>query len=240
MLPFFLSFWVKAQDKQSYIYSLPESKIADSDHKIEINKKGDTVFVAHYKVQDLKNRSNQDFIKTYKGTPFFKNGWYRGKVKTDSGMEWEFVMAYNIQKEEVYLSSDPKLDATVMRPAYFTMEGHTFRQFKNQYYEVIYEGKNQVWKEYICTLYFSKSQQRTGYEAEGSSDEYDGEFVKSTKYYLNQKGRLVGIPSGKRGFKLFGEHQKTVAEYAKLHKIKLDSEKGLVNVWGYYESLLNQ
>ncbi|NBB19041.1 hypothetical protein GVN20_06710 [Runella sp. CRIBMP] len=234
---FFLCFWAKAQENKPYNYIVPESKIADSDHTIEVNKKGDTVFIAHYKGQDLINRSNQDFVRTYKGTPFFKNGWYRGKVQTGTGMEWEFVMAYNIQKEEVYLSNNPNMEATVMRPVSFTMAGHTFRQYKNQYYEVIYEGGSQIWKEYGCTLVFSKSGQRTGYEAEGGVNEYDGEFVKTVKYYLKEGDKLREIPSKNRLFKLFGAKSNDVKNYAKTKGLNLSKETNLVSLFRYYDSL---
>lgn len=234
----FWCFWAKAQERQQPInYIVPESKIADSDHTIEVNKKGDTVFIAYYKGQDLINRSNQDFVRTYKGTPFFGNGWYRGKVQTGSGMEWEFLMAYNVQKEEVYLASIPGQEATVMRPASFTLLGHTFRQYKNQYYEVIYEGESQLWKEYQCTLYSGKSGQRTGYEAEGGVNEYEGEFVKSVKYYLKEGNRLREIPSKNRVFKLFGKKSTDVKNYAQNAKLNLSAEHSLVTLFRFYDSL---
>ncbi|MBV5280616.1 MAG: hypothetical protein J0651_05110, partial [Actinobacteria bacterium] len=41
----------------------------------------------------------------YKGTPFFKNGWYKGVLLTDNGASLNFTMAYNVQKDEVYMVS---------------------------------------------------------------------------------------------------------------------------------------
>lgn len=232
-----LGFSSNSQEKSGYNYFVQDIKTPDNSTQIEINKKGDTVLVAYYKVNNLISRSNQDFTKVYKGTPFFRNGWYKGVLRTDNGASLNFTMAYNIQKEEVYLASIPGQDATVMRPQSFTLLGHTFRQYKNQYYEVIYEGGSQLWKEYQCTLHLSKSGQRTGYEAEGGVNEYDGEFVKSVKYYLKEEDRLKEIPSKNRLFKLFGDKSADVKNYAKNAKLNLSAEHSLVTIFRFYDSL---
>lgn len=237
-LLFFGCFCAIAQEKQQpYNYFVREARITDLGHEIEVNKKGDTVFIAHYREQNQINGSNQDFIKTYKGTPFFRNGWYRGKFQTDTGMEWEFLMAYNIQKEEIYLSGGPNQDATVMRPPSFSMQGHTFRYFKNQYYEVIYEGESQLWKKYECTLHFNKSEQRTGYEVEGGANEYDGDFLKSAKFYLKEGNKLRELPTKNRLFRLFGAKSDDVKNYAKTKGINPGTEHSLVSLFKFYDSL---
>lgn len=74
-----------SQEKNVYNYFVQVIKTPDSNTKIEINKKGDTVLVAYYNTQDLINRTNQEFVKVYKGTPFFKNGWYKGALLTNNG-----------------------------------------------------------------------------------------------------------------------------------------------------------
>ena len=65
-----------------YDYFLRKMQIAgSSDSKIVVNKNnGDTTFQAYYNSRDVVNNTQQEFTKIYKGTPFFKNGWHKGKI----------------------------------------------------------------------------------------------------------------------------------------------------------------
>jgi hypothetical protein len=232
-----LGFPSNSQDKSGYNYFVQDIKTPDNSTQIEINTKGDTVLVAYYKINNLISRSNQEFTKVYKGTPFFRNGWYKGVMRTDNGASLNFTMAYNIQKDEVYLVNDPTQEAKSIKPTEFEMEGHTFKQFKDRYYEFIYEGKSLIMKEYQCILQLNSSAQKTGYEPEGGASEYEGEFLKSAKYYLKNENKLKEIPLNKRVFKLFGEHSKTVEAYAKSNELRPNKEGGLLAIFKYFDSL---
>jgi hypothetical protein len=223
-----------------YDYFLRKMQIAgSSDSKIVVNKNnGDTTFQAFYNSRDVVNNTNQDFVKTYKGTPFFKNGWYKGKISTESGKDMEFLMAFNLQKNELYIVENINKDAITIKPESFTIVGHHFSKFENAYYEVVHISKNTLLKEYSCVLQ-SNSGEKTGYEASGGVGEYEGEFIKSNKYFILKDEAVVQLPKGKHFFNLFGEKKPLVEKFVKENKTNLKSENGLVSTFKYYDSLEN-
>jgi hypothetical protein len=220
-----------------YDYFLRKIQIAgNSDSKIIINKNnGDTTFQAYYNSRDVVNNTQQEFTKTYKGTPFFKNGWYKGKISTESGKEMEFLMAFNMQKNELYIVEDEKKDAIAIKPESFTILGHHFSKFGNAYYEIIHISKNTLLKEYACVLHSSNTE-KTGYD---SSGEYEGEFVKSSKFFILKDESVVKLPRGKNFFNLFGDKKLLIEQFIKNNKINLKTENGLVSTFKYYDSLEN-
>jgi hypothetical protein len=220
-----------------YDYFLRKIQIAgSSDSKIVVNKNnGDTTFQAYYNSKDVINNTQQEFTKTYKGTPFFKNGWFKGEISTQSGKDMEFLMAFNMQKNELYIVEDVKKDAVAIKPETFTILGHHFSKFENAYYEVVYISKNTLLKEYSCVLH-SNNTEKTGYDP---SSEYEGEFVKSSKYFILKDESLVQLPRAKNFFNLFGDKKLLVEQYAKINNINLKSENGIVSTFKYYDSLEN-
>lgn len=220
-----------------YDYFLRKMQIAgSSDSRIVVNKNnGDTTFQAYYNSRDVVNNTQQEFTKTYKGTPFFKNGWYKGKISTESGKDMEFLMAFNMQKNELYIVEDVKKDAITIKPEAFTILGHHFSKFENAYYEIIHISKNTLLKEYSCVLHSSNTE-KTGYEASG---EYEGEFVKSSKFFILKDESVVQLPKGKNLLNLFGEKKPLIEEYIKTKNINLKSENGLVSAFKYFDSLEN-
>ena len=220
-----------------YDYFLRKIQIAgSSDSKIVVNKNnGDTTFQAYYNSRDVVNNTHQEFTKTYKGTPFFKNGWYKGKISTESGKEMEFLLAFNIQKNEIYIVEDVKKDAIAIKPESFTILGHHFSKFENAYYEIIHISKNTLLKEYACVLHSSNTE-KTGYD---SSGEYEGEFVKSSKFFILKDESVVKLPRGKSFFNLFGDKKNLVEQYARANNINLKTENGLVSAFKYFDTLEN-
>lgn len=220
-----------------YDYFLRKMQIAgSSDSRIVINKNnGDTTFQAYYNSRDVVNNTQQEFTKIYKGTPFFKNGWYKGKMSTESGKDMEFLMAFNMQKNELYIVEDINKDAITIKPEAFTIMGHHFSKFENAYYEIIHISKNSLLKEYSCVLH-SNNTEKTGYE---SSGEYEGEFVKSSKFFILKDESVVQLPRGKNLLNLFGDKKPLVEQYVKTNNINLKTENGLVSTFKYYDSLEN-
>lgn len=223
-----------------YDYFLRKLQIqGSSDSKIVVNKNtGDTTFQAYYNSRDVVNNTHQDFIKTYKGTPFFKNGWYKGKISTESGKDMPFLMAFNLQKNELYIVENINKDAIAIKPEAFTIMGHHFSKFENAYYEVIHISKNTLLKEHSCVLHSSNTE-KTGYEASGGVGEYEGEFVKSAKYFILKDDSVIQLPKNKHFFNLFGEKKPLVEQYVKTNNINLKSENGLVSTFKYFDSLEN-
>lgn len=229
------------QTNNKYDYFLRKIQVADnSDSKIIINKSnGDTTFQAYYNARDVVNNTHQEFTKTYKGTPFFKNGWYKGTINAENGKSMEFLMAFNEQKNELYVVEDPQRDAITIKPEAFTIAGHHFSQFNKAYFEVVYIGKYTILKEHSCTLNSNSTVEKTGYEVSGGVGEYEGEFVKSSKYFTLKEDEVVQLPKGKQLFSLFGEKKPLVEEYTKVNKISLKSENGIVSIFKYHDSLEN-
>lgn len=238
MLLFLFSEQVFGQiTNNKYDYFLRKMQVAgSSDSKIVLNKNtGDTTFQAYYSSRDVVNNTQQEFTKTYKGTPFFKNGWYKGKMSTESGKDMEFLMAFNVQKNELYIVEDINKDAIAIKPEAFTIMGHHFSKFENAYYEVVHISKNTLLKEHSCVLHSSNTE-KTGYEASG---EYEGEFVKSSKFFILKDESVIQLPRGKNIFNLFGDKKPLVEQYVKANNINLKTENGLVSTFKYYDLLEN-
>jgi hypothetical protein len=228
-----------AQERRSlYEFNTRQVKIPNYDAKIEINpKNGDTMLVNYYKTQDPLIKTNNQFTKTYKGTPFFKNGWFDGSLRLDNGNAVTFFMAYNVQQGEIYVVTDIEKEATVIRPAEFTLRGHTFVRYKSGYYEAIYTDKSTLFKQYECKLELSQAEQKIGYETSGGNSEYEGVFIKSEKYYVNVGDKIKLIPLNKRFFKLFKTRQNEVQNYAKTHNIKPNKASSIIALFQYYDTL---
>jgi hypothetical protein len=231
---------IYAQSNNKYDYFLRKIQIpGSSDTKIIVNKNGDTTLQAYYNSRDVVNNTHQEFTKTYKGTPYFKNGWYKGKINTESGKNMEFLMAFNIEKNELYVVKDPNKDAIVIKPESFTIAGHHFSQFNKAYFEVIYISKNTILKEHSCNLSVNGSVEKTGYEVSGGVGEYEGQFVKSSKYFILKQDEVVQLPKSKNLLHLFGDKKDVVENYIKINKVNLKSDNGIVSVFKYYDSLEN-
>ena len=205
--------------------------------KIVVKSNGDTTLEAYYVSKELVNSLHQEFTKTYKGTPFFRNGWYKGVVKIQNEQSKEFLMAYNVQKSEVYVIGDNKGNTVTLRPESFTIAGHHFSKFNNAYYEIIYISKNTILKEHSCTM---SRNEKTGYNVSGGVGEYEGEFSKTSKYLLLRDDEPVKMPKNKKFLELFGEKKPLVEQYIKVNKINLKSENGIVSTLKYFDSLENK
>lgn len=228
------------QKTNTYDYFLRKIQIVGSNEsKIVVNKKGDTTFQAYYNSRDVVNNTHQEFSKTYKGTPFFKNGWHKGTISTENGKSLEFLMAFNVQKNELYVVKDPNQDAITIKPESFTIAGHHFSQFQKAYYEIIYISNNTLLKEHACVLNVGSSEEKTGYEASGGVGEYEGEFIKSSKYFLLKQDEVIQLPRGKQMLKLFGNRKVEVENFIKENNINLKTENGIVSTFKYYDSLEN-
>ncbi|MFN4147086.1 MAG: hypothetical protein ACK4GN_14770 [Runella sp.] len=215
-----------------------QTRVASDDFQIKVNEKGDTVMLVSYKTQDVVNILNDDLSKLYKGTPFFKNGWYKGKIWNEQGRELSFVMAYNIERSEVYFSTGPMKEAINYKPNRFWLEGHTFELIYDKFYEPIYLGqKGSLMKLYLCQLELKQPSQRIGYESSGSESEYEGVFVKSAKYYWRQGKKLCLFSNDKRTYRLFGDKRTEVQTYATARGLNLKNEQHLIEIFRYFDSL---
>lgn len=230
--------WAWAQDPSSREYFLREVKVPNYDAKVEVNQWGDTVFVNYYKVQDPLNKTYNEFTKTYKGTPFFKNGWYKGQVVNEDGFMTNFQMAYNIQKHELYLLSSLAREVVTMKPLEFVLQGHRFRQEQNRFFETVYAGKTVLLKEYLCQLILHQSYQKTSYDSQSTPQGYEGEYLKSARYFTKADRQLKEVIAGRKLLKSFGDKRKLVENFIKTSGLNPKKEADLIAVFRYYDSLL--
>ncbi|UTA69142.1 hypothetical protein [Emticicia sp. 21SJ11W-3] len=223
---------------RSYNYFIREAKASDNnDTRIVVNEKGDTTLVAHYKLQHSLNNSLQEFTKVFKGTPFFKNGWYKGKLSAKSGQDVTFLMAYNIEQNVLYIVKNAGADAVAIRPDEFTIEGHTFRKYDNVFLETLYLRKNILLKGYDCVL-SSRFTDKTGYEPSGGDAGYEGEFRKSHKFFTIQDDMLQVVSTGRKALQSFPKTQRPVLEqFVKQNNLNLKTEAGLIELFRYYDTL---
>jgi hypothetical protein len=226
---------------KDYKYFIREAKVADNNEtKIVINGKGDTTLVAHYKSQNSMNNTLQEFTKVFKGTPFFKNGWYKGTMSSEGGKNVNFLMAYNVEKSVVYVVENAQSDAVVVRPEEFTIDGHTFRKYDNIFLETLHmRRENILLKGYTCVL-SSRVVEKTGYEAQGGEFAYDGEFSKYQKYFTIQEDMLQVVPLGKKALLTFPKGKRPLLEqFVRTNHINLKTEQGLIEVFKYYDTLIS-
>lgn len=223
---------------KDYKYFIREAKIADNNEtRIVINAKGDTTLVAHYKSQNSMNNTLQEFTKVFKGTPFFKNGWYKGTMRSENGKDLSFLMAYNIQKNVLYIVENAQSDAVAVRPDEFTIEGHTFRKHEDIFLETLYMQQNILLKGYDCILSTGNAI-KTGYDAQGGDAEYEGEFRKYHKYFTIQDDMLRVVSMGKKALQAFPKGKRPLLEqFVRTRNINLKTEQGLIEVFKYYDSL---
>ncbi|RFS18465.1 hypothetical protein D0T08_04230 [Emticicia sp. C21] len=229
------------QKAGGYDYFVRDAKIADNNQtKIVVNDKGDTTLVAYYKAQNSINNSLQEFTRVFKGTPFFKNGWYKGSMSSESGKDMKFLMAYNIEKNVVYIVQNSIGDAIAVRPDEFTIEGHTFRKYENIFLETLFmRRENILLKGYDCVL-SSNYVEKTGYEPQGGESAYEGEFRKSHKYFTILEDELHVVSLGKKALQTFPKGKRPLLEqFVRTQKINLKTEHGLVEVFKYYDSINN-
>lgn len=228
-----------AQKAGGYDYFVRDAKVADNNQtRIAINDKGDTTLVAYYKMQNSINNSIQEFTRVFKGTPFFKNGWYKGTMSSESGKDMKFLMAYNVEKNVVYIVKNSISDAIAVRPEEFTIEGHTFRKYENIFLETLHmRRENILLKGYDCVL-SSSFVEKTGYEPEGGEAVYAGEFRKSHKYFTIQEDMLRVVSMGKKALLTFPKGKRPLLEqFVRTNHINLKSEQGLIEVFKYYDTL---
>jgi hypothetical protein len=208
-----------------------------NDTKIEVNKKGDTTLVAYYASNDAITNSHREFIKTYKGTPFFMNGWYKGNVRANGLKDSEFLMAFNVEKRVLHIVTDASKDAISIKPDEFTIKGHTFNRFENRFFETIYDKKSIVLKENLCVMSPTNVFEKSSYDIDNAGGGFEGEFVKSYNYFWLKDNELRLITKGKKIANLFDSNKSLVQEFILKNKINPKTEAGILEIFKYYDSL---
>lgn len=218
-----------------------------SDSKIEVNALGDTVMVMYFRAYTNPNTQNQtNLTKVFKGTPYLKNKWANGIIYIDGQNPTKVFMAYNIEKERVYVMYPKLKEAIELWPDGIDFEGISLRKYtgiyenaSKAYYQTIHQGSIKLLKEYKCKLNAESLENKTGYESSNAGD-YAGEFEKSSKFYLVYNNVLQLVNSNKKLLKALPTNQDKVEAFIKDEKINIQNEPDLLRVISYYESLQSE
>jgi len=212
-------------------YFVDKLSVLASDSRIEIRGK-DTVLVSEYKNPNVRFQSQNDFKKFYKGTPFFNNGWFKGSITTEAGGVSKGFMAYNVLTNSLFFSIGEDKDAVEIRPKEFTLNGNTFKKFRNQYvaagelyYQKLVEGETELFRNFKCKYTPAVVGEKTGYEQTG--DGYEGYFEKETAYYINYHNKMQRV--GKK-FKIFDENEEKAKEFAEKNNLSLQNPTDLIKI----------
>jgi hypothetical protein len=224
-----------AQNREYFVFTIP---ILSNNSEIIVNSRGDTVMVSNFKNSNVEQISSSEFEKEYKGTPFFKNGWYKGVVKLDANYKSEGTFAYNLIDNTVLYARGPNKESIVLTPVEFTLEGHTFRKLNKEYnaagqsyYERLSNGKVELFKRYICKYHPAVTAEKTGYEQTG--DGYEGYFEKEVIYYTIYKDKITVIGNK---FKVFEANANKAEAFAKENNLSLKKEADIIKIVSYLNS----
>lgn len=234
----------RSAKKSQHEYFVRENLIPADESLIEIRGK-DTVLVSYYKFTNPGNNSYQEMTRVYKGTPYFRNGWYKGFFNNTNGKPVTFSMAYNVEKGLVYYVDTGENKTIEAYPDEFTIGKTRFKAFdkkganpnhKKHYYEVLYEGKSQLLKQHICKYITLDFKNRSGYDVM-TENTFEGMFSKATQYYLVVDNEFKKVERNDKFLKSFGERKAVIEQFMIEKKLVLDNENDLKEVLKYYDQL---
>jgi hypothetical protein len=229
------SFTTIAQSTETVFNKIP---LLASNSVISVNSKGDTVMISSFKNSNVRQISIAEFEKEFKGTPFFKNGWFKGEIKLNSNDKSTGTFAYNLVDNTVLYARGPNIDAVALTPLEFTIEGHTFRKLNKEYkaagqvyYERISKGEVELFRRFSCRLQPASSGDKNGYEQTG--DGYEGYFEKEVIYYTIYKDKITVIGNK---FKVFEANANKAKAFVKENNLSLKKEADIIKIVNYLNS----
>ncbi|MES2794582.1 MAG: hypothetical protein V4683_01385 [Bacteroidota bacterium] len=244
-----LIFSCKAYSQQrppQHTYSVLKVNTPALDSRIEVASNGDTVLISKYSIQDVNTYSRQFVEKVYKGTPFFKNGWYPGLLYFEDNSDGNGTLAYNLINNIVYFSLGDKSEAVEAKPIGFTISGQTFQKLDKKYqnvntgyFELIFGDKKvDLFRQYSCVYSAKITGERTGYEQEGGN--YEGEYIKMHKLFLGYNENVVELKSNSGIYKQFGDYRNAMEKFGKENKVNPKNEEGKIKLVVYFSYLLGE
>lgn len=191
---------------------------------------------------EAKDFGSSNYLSQYEGTPFLENEWKEGIIRLKTGKDYRIPMKYCIYTDQIWLKSGEdsisalnlsnQLVGVRIDKRNFVYQTYTAGdKHKTGIMEVLYDGKNKLYKLYTCTL-------EKGREGDGYQGKEKDKFVKKEKLYyqLGSKEAQVLPRSKKELFPLFGEKRQEVEKYFKSNKLKM-KEEDIVKAFNYYDSL---
>jgi hypothetical protein len=208
--------------------------------RIETNANGDTVLISELKT---RSKNQQEFVKVHKGTPFFKNKWFNGKMRLKNGEVIKGNMAFDLVNNVVQFSPFRIDEATEVRPEEIILDDHilkrqddTFKNAMNYYYEVVHNEKSLILSRPVCRYRPKTYAPKTGYEPEG--DDIEGYFEKSESLFLASGDKLILIRSNWKFYEMFSDHKQDILNYVSNNKLNIKSKSDILRIIRYYDSLI--
>lgn len=232
----------RSAKKSQHEYFVRENLIPADESLIEIRGK-DTVLVSYYKFTNPGNNSYQEMTRVYKGTPYFRNGWYKGFFNNTNGKAVSFSMAFNVEKGIVYYVDTGENKTIEAFPDEFTIGNTYFKAFdkrganinhKKHYYEVLYSGKSQLLKQHICKYISLDFKNRSGYDVMTEST-FEGMFSKTAQYYLVVDNEFRRVEKNDKFLKVFGSKKPIIEQHIIDNKLSLEVENDLKEILKFYD-----
>lgn len=178
------------------------------------------------------------------GSPFYFKTWQKGTIYpiTDNEPVQEVLLNFNgytrnfeIKKENRYIALDEKYYDKVAinnKKKSLVFETGLLPKRKAQFVKVVYQGTDfHVLQDFHVSL-VTREQKRYAGDIEIQ------EFVKRPTYHFVENGKSKLLKLKKKNILgLFPTHQSSLGNYAKQHRLKLNSENDLVTLLTYYEEL---
>lgn len=186
--------------------------------------------------------------KNYHGSPYFNEEFVLGKIyQGDKLISEGTPLRYNIFSNEIEVKQaleDPDEEASPLTKSsdiwieildtIVVLIPFNGSDEEGSYFQVLYEGKKvdflkKVDKDYTTPKKASSSMTR----------DLKGAFTDKTTFFLQTKnGRMFEIPKAKnKKYLVFGKHAKTLASYAKEHRLNINKEHDLKRLIFYFDSL---
>lgn len=234
------------EKKPPHNYNVQKVNTPASESNIEVAANGDTVLVSKYSYVDLSTNSSQVFEKTYKGTPFFRNGWYAGTLYFEDGSTINGTLAYNLVNGVIYYSLGGTTDASEAKPIGFTLGENTFSKLNEKYnkavagyFELLFGGpKLDLFRQYTCIYHGKITGEKTGYES-GESN-YEGSYDKASKLYLGYNNMVAELKTNNNIYKQFGEYRSAMEKFGKENKLNYKKESDIISLVVHFSQILDE
>jgi hypothetical protein len=228
---------VKAQDYRDVAFIRNANVVYSS--RIETNANGDTVLVSQLKTE---NKSQLEFIKVNKGTPYFKNKWFTGEIPLQNGKSIKGNIAFDLVNNVVHFTPLHLDKTTEIHPKMIVLDDHvlrkeneTYTNAMNYYYETVYDEKSVVLSRPVCRYRPKSYAQKTGYELKG--DGMEGYFEKSEDLFLASGNKLVLIRTNAKFYDMFDGYKEAIQNYVCENKLDISSKPDILKAIRYYDSI---
>lgn len=226
--------WPSSAQNKGRTYFMDELKIKSSNSRIEQNKYGQAILVSEYRGENVKLQSRMDMDRTYLGTPYFNDQWFKGNMSFRGGNDVTGVMAYNVVNNILYYSLNENVEAVEVQPDKFTLANTTFQKFDHLYngtgdfyYELLYDGEPKLLKQHLGKFVPASNSEGGSYGA-NPDGEYEGSFTKTAKYYFVVQKQMILVRNKSKFFKALEPYTKQAKDICIKDELDLRVESDII------------